>query len=182
MKRAMTVLAGVLFVMIMSANARALPYTWVDTIDFNPDVYIGNWDSYSYTHDLTDNTPVAFNPATDSISSYVLTVALHDDGGRWDLGEAAFIDQPGITGDGYYNFSYTSQNFGWTLSGLIQLNTLGILNVSVTSVFGDFYLDSSTLTASGDAASSAPVPEPATLLLLGSGLLGLAGFGRKKNR
>jgi hypothetical protein len=36
------------------------------------------------------------------------------------------------------------------------------------------------MTVLGNDLAPAPVPEPATMLLLGSGLVGLAGFGRKK--
>ena len=55
-----------------------------------------------------------------------------------------------------------------------------------------FDLWMSGLANSGDAleishftgynASTSPVPEPATMILLGTGLVGLAGFGRKKIR
>lgn len=48
----------------------------------------------------------------------------------------------------------------------------GAFGVSRVALFGNF--------EQGDRGADAPVPEPATMLLFGTGLAGLAGFGRKK--
>jgi len=165
-------------IVAFAVNAYAIPYTWVDTINFTPDRYIGYLQTSSFTHDITDNSPFAFTPGMDTISSYNLMVRLYDDGGRCDLGELAFINQPGILGDGFYTFTYSNSNFGWSIAGLMSLNQTGTLDVSVTSVFGDFYLDYSQLTATGNDA--APVPEPGTMVLLGFGLVGLAIYGKRR--
>jgi hypothetical protein len=45
-------------------------------------------------------------------------------------------------------------------------------------IFG--FIIVSTVFANGGSLNGFPVPEPATLLLLGVGMVGLAGFGRKK--
>lgn len=153
--------------------AQATPATWVDYIDFNPDVYVSQWTSYSYQHNITDN---GFNVGTDSVFSYSLNVNLFDDQ-RNDGLEIALIDLPGWSGDRIF-FDLSGQEFGgWSFAGYAELASTGKLDVTVDSLWGDFFIGSSTLTVKGDHVG---VAEPSTLALMGLGLLGVAGLSRKK--
>ncbi len=152
-------------------------YTWEDSMTAG-DVsnrYIERWGRLSYTHDLNDNGVEHFVVGEDTITSYSLTLKLSDDtnDSRWELCELAWVDQPGVLGDGLYTFNYDSAKYGWSFAGLAQLNETGTLTVRIHSLMGDFNFDSSTLAAYGENKSTAPVPEPATMLLMGAGLAGL---------
>jgi len=182
MKKFLMFLCAVTFVFGMVGNASAASMTWTDTIDWSPDQYVGWFDSLDYKHDISDGADGFdgfITGGNDYVLNYSLTIALYDDGGRWDGREVAYINQPGIIGDGFYNFSYSNKTYGWSIAGLIDINLDGILNVSINSWYGDFYLDKSTLVAHGDNGPVAPVPEPSTILLMGAGLLGLVGYSRK---
>lgn len=117
----------------------------------------------------------AFNPPALQILTGTLTVSLRDDaregdggflnlkneyafgwaeGGTWDFGEVN-------TGDYQYGVN-------------VDFLADGVFQVKIASVYGDFYIDKSELNINYNA-----VPEPGTMLLLGFGLLGLAGIRKR---
>jgi hypothetical protein len=151
-----------------STAASANNVTWTDSINFNPDVYIGPGSSYTYTHDITDN---GFNPWSDILFGYSLSLNLYDDSSsRSDGNESAFVDMPGLLGDETF-FNLSGSEFGgWSLIGHLILQVTGTLTVTVDSLWGDFYLGGSVLTAYGESKHA--VPEPDALGLLGLALVG----------
>lgn len=157
--------------------AQAIPVTWTDSKDFNPDVYVSTWTGATYTHDITGGTN-GFRPGIDTVYNYSLSLDLFDN--RDIAPEAAYVDMPGLLGDRVY-FNLSGNEFGgWSLAGEAQLNSSGSLTYTVRSLYGDFYLGGSTLTAWGDRAETVGVPEPATLGLFGLGLMGVALAARRR--
>ena len=70
-----------------------------------------------------------------------------------------------------YSFSNQANATSWFI-GISSDTPLSSISWSTTNQNDGYGLD--------DFSNVAPVPEPATMLLLGTGLLGIAGFGRKK--
>ena len=121
-------------------------------------------------------------------------------------GQSWEIDEPGfVYGDIYTNFlagtldnSYglppgelddVSMALGWSFSLLAGETATISLQLATTPPLGGFYLQQIDLDSQENIYFSSSVriggegpviPEPATMLLLGSGLAGLVGFGRKK--
>jgi len=189
MRKVTSLLVGAALVLI-TGSTWAIPTTWTDTFDFNPDIKIPP--TYYYAHDIaSEGFNSFFMGGNDTISSYLLTVSLYDDnmGSIYNFSSNPFLIPDGpeqariLTTGGVrsYDFSLASTDVTMTgnLLGRLDLWADGRLGVLVSATFGDFYLASSQLTAYGDNGS-APVPEPGTMVLLGFGMLGLAIYGKRR--
>ncbi len=163
---------------VFMPNSVQAPYTYTHDINQEVDLAAGHYVTEAYLElDFTDmdvaepnNDTVYFslfciewsrsNIANENVQYYL------DDTGNWiELGE---IDTNNDV------ISALIVNVDW-------LNDDGFLDVTVNVTnncgVGDIGLDSSKLYGTAEVA---PVPEPATMLLIGTGLIGFAGIRRKK--
>jgi hypothetical protein len=153
-----------------------------DVTTFNSTGTNPNGDLYSYGGRIVDKLEYTgdhvswyhnftFDPAYSTINSAKLSLYLYDC-------------------DSSYEYGAVYQSGRWTFLGEVDDKIYGAFNVDVNlvkdgdlyvsliSTFGDFYIKWSKLEI--DYVATQPVPEPATLLLLGIGMIGVVGAHSRK--
>lgn len=163
MRGMMSVLGGIAL-LAMAGLSQAGMIT--DTIE--QDVFVGWGGSHSYTHNINDD-----GFALGSALSGTLSIDIWDDRDRWP---ESWVPESILFVIEEFDFDTGGFTFGSNFFGDVEVNALaalnadGLLEVTVASVLGDFYV--------GDSVLTVETPTPSALLLMSLGLLGL-GVVRK---
>ncbi len=174
MRKLIMFLCAVTLVFGMMGKARALEYTDIH-IPSNGSLEFG--ETYSWTFDITTD---GFDPVTQDVTSADLSLNLWDDGydHMLSLEFAYLVVDGGFMGVWEVNTGPTD----FALTSLASLSDNGTVDVILGAAWGDFWLDSATLTAQATEPVGAPIPnpEPATVMLMGIGIAGILGAGARK--
>ncbi|MBI5551773.1 MAG: PEP-CTERM sorting domain-containing protein [Desulfobacterales bacterium] len=177
---------------VLSSNAMALVIPF-NLNDFNADGFVLSNSAGTKAGILgkgsLSNDPLAGAPGI-AITENALSLSfdyLFIEPRKQDVAFSASL-YDGVSGEILDDFAIqhsSSGNVSFDLSGRYASTTMLGLNFSVDALSGSknwalAIIKNPRLTTSDTAPAPAPVPEPATMLLMGAGLMVLAGFGRKK--